>query len=84
MKNKLVISLLALLAIVLAVFIYVITTGNLQTNVSYQKELQQAEKMSDSNEIEDIEKDINETDLGNIDAELDDIENELDAAVNSL
>jgi hypothetical protein len=45
-----------------------------------EKEIQEIQTQSNSDEIEAIEKDLNETDLVDIDKELQDIESELNTS----
>lgn len=84
MKNRLVISLLAILALVLGVFAYLMSTGRLTNPKKESQELNQVEKTSGSDEIDDIESDLNDTELDNMDTEMIQIEAELDAAANEL
>lgn len=86
MKNKAIISLLAILALVLGIFAYLLSSNSLVSNNSYkyEKELQKVEAVSGSDRIEDIETDLQNTELDNIDSEMEDIEAELDAAINEL
>lgn len=84
MKNKLVISLLAILALVLGIFAYLLSSNSLVSNNSYEKEIRKVETVSESDEIVDIETDLQNTELDNIDSEMEDIEAELDAAINEL
>lgn len=84
MKNKAIISLLAILAIILGVFAYLLSTKSLVSENNYQTELDKVETVSDSDEIEAIETDLNDTELENIDAEIIQIETELDAALDEL
>lgn len=81
MKNKGIISLLAILALVLGVFAYFLSTGYLKSDKSIDRELSKVENVSTSDEVADIETDLNATDLNNIDAEMNQIQSELDAAV---
>jgi hypothetical protein len=46
-------------------------------DVMYQKELQMMREQSQSDEVSEIENDLGETDLENVDQELDNIEAEL-------
>lgn len=79
MTNKLVISLLAILVIVLGVFGYVVSSNKSFTETkSYEREITKVETISESNDIDTIEADLNETDLDNLDQELSSIESELD------
>ncbi|MBL7036893.1 hypothetical protein ISR94_03620 [Candidatus Microgenomates bacterium] len=84
MKNKLVISLLAILALVLGIFAYLLSTNSLVSNNSYKTELENIEVVSESDQVEDIETDLQNTELDNIDSEMNDIELELDSAINVL
>lgn len=77
MKKKGIIALLAILALVLGIFAYLFSTNTLVSPIKYEKELAKVEQMSDSDDISDIEKDLEETDLDNLDSELSDIETEL-------
>lgn len=77
MKNKLVISLLAILVLVLGVFAYVMSQSNMGSTKNYEREIQRVEEVSDSDEAETIEEDLNNTDYDNIDAEISLIEAEL-------
>lgn len=47
-------------------------------DILFQKEINEMKDQSSSDEIEDIEKDLEETDLSNIDSELQYIEKELE------
>ncbi|KKQ98782.1 MAG: hypothetical protein UT24_C0001G0063 [Candidatus Woesebacteria bacterium GW2011_GWB1_39_12] len=47
------------------------------SSTSYQKEITNMESQSDSDRVGDIEKDLNETDLSDVDKELQDIDKEL-------
>lgn len=77
MKNKLVVSLLAILVIVLAVFAYLMASQNLTSPKTYEREITKVEKVSESDDIDTIEADLNETELDNLDSELPEIEAEL-------
>jgi len=77
MKNKLVISLLAILVLVLGVFAYVMSQSNMGSTKNYEREIQKVEEVSDSDEAETIEEDLNNTGYDNIDAEISLIEAEL-------
>ncbi|OGM20594.1 hypothetical protein A2714_02765 [Candidatus Woesebacteria bacterium RIFCSPHIGHO2_01_FULL_38_9] len=50
------------------------------STTTYEKELQQMQNQSQSDGVDDIEKDLTETDLSDIDKELQDIETELNQA----
>jgi hypothetical protein len=76
---------LFLAAILVAGFAYMALTLAQQsfktksTLTMAEKEIQQIKEQSTSDELEDIEKDLLETDLIDIDKELQDIEKELEA-----
>lgn len=84
MKNRAIISLLAILALVLGIFAYLLSSKSLVSNNSYEAEIKRVEAVSESDEIVDIETDLENTELDNIDSEMEDIEAELDAAINEL
>lgn len=77
MKNRLIISFLAIFALVLGIFIYFLSTRSLVSEKNYKVDIQKIENVSDSDELTDIEDDLNDTDLDSIDTELINIENEL-------
>ena len=77
MKNKLVISLLAVLVIVLGFFAIVMSSKDVSFPKKYERQITQVEQTSNSDDIESIEKDLKETDLESLDAELSDIQAEL-------
>lgn len=62
-------------------FAYWLSTSDTSTtNVFFQREMTQIQTQSSSDEIEAIEKDLLDTDLSNLDQEINDIEKELNAA----
>lgn len=73
-----------LLAIAIGVVIFFIYAIRYQTTpkkeVLFEKEIQNLKTQSQSDEVETIEKDLEETDLSDIDKELQDIEKELNQA----
>lgn len=78
MTNKLVISLLAILVIVLGLFGYVISSNKSLTDTkSFEREITKVETISKSDDINTIETDLNQTDLNNLDQELSSIQTEL-------
>ncbi len=77
MKNNSFISLLAILVIVLAFFAYLMASKGLDASKTFEREITKVESVSESNNVEDIEKDLKETDISNIDAELTLIEAEI-------
>lgn len=78
MKNRLVVSLLAILVIVLVVFVFTISSDVLVSPKTFEREITKVETISESNDIDTIEADLNATDLDNLDQELSSIETELD------
>lgn len=77
MKNKLVISLLAILVIVLGLFAIIMSSKDVAFPKKYERQITKVEQTSDSDDVESIEKDLDETDYDNLDAELVDIQAEL-------
>lgn len=77
MKNKLVISLLAMLVIVLGFFAIVMSSKDVAFPKKYERQITKVEQTSDSDDVDAIEKDLEETDLDNLDNELVDIQAEL-------
>lgn len=77
MKNRLVISLLAILVIVLVVFVFTMSTNDLTSPKTFEREITKVETISESDDVDTIEADLNATDLDNLDQELSSIETEL-------
>lgn len=77
MKNKGIIVLLVLLVLILSFVSYLFSSNNLIFPAKYENEIVKIEKMSDSDEITDIENDLDATEFGNLDAELSNIDTEL-------
>lgn len=77
MKNKGILVLLSLLIIVLGFFAILISSNKLTSSTKYESDIKKIETVSNSDELSDIEKDLNETNLDTIDVELAQIENEL-------
>lgn len=77
MKNKLVISLLAVLVIVLGFFAIVMSSKDVSFPKKYEKQISKVEQTSDSDDVDAIEKDLDETDFESLDIELADIQAEL-------
>lgn len=77
MKNKLVISLLAILVVVLGLLAVLVSDKNMISPKKYEREMAKVETTSDSDDIDSIEKDLEETNLDNLDSELVDIQSEL-------
>lgn len=78
MTNKLVISLLAILVIVLGFFGYVVSTNKSFTETkTFEREITKVETISETDDIDSIETDLNATDLDGLDQELTSIETEL-------
>jgi len=69
----------AVLIIIFAITIYLSKLYKSDA-LDYEKSLRDLTKQSESTEVESIEKDLNNTDLTDLDKELADIEKELDAA----
>lgn len=84
MKNRAIISLLAILALVLGVFAYLISNKTLVPADKFGNEINSIEDVSESDEIDDIQEDIDNTEVENIDSEMVEIESEIDAAINNL
>ena len=74
-SNSMILMLSLFLFIVLAITLYLTTTYRTEL---FSREIKQAMTQSDSTEVEDIEKDLLNTDLDGLDKELQDIEEELD------
>jgi Na+-transporting NADH:ubiquinone oxidoreductase subunit NqrC len=79
MKNKALVAVLSILIILTAIMAYVLSYSKIQNNDTqkYQAEIMKIENVSNSNEIIDIENDLEETNFEDIDKELVDIEKEL-------
>ncbi|KKP46432.1 MAG: hypothetical protein UR39_C0016G0003 [Candidatus Woesebacteria bacterium GW2011_GWA1_33_30] len=78
MKNKIVIALLAILVLVLAGVAYLFSTNTLVSPAKFEKEITKVEETSKSDEVVEIEDDLDTTNLDNLDMELVDIEAELE------
>lgn len=79
MNKKNTILVLAVALIFFVAVAYWLSTSGYAENLLFTREIKQAQKQSTSDEIEAIEKDLQETDLSDIDKELEDIEAELNA-----
>lgn len=77
MKNKLTISLLAILVIVLGLFAIIMSSKDVVFPKKYERQIFKVEQTSNSDDVEAIEEDLDETDLDTLDIELADIEAEL-------
>lgn len=77
MKNKGIIALLCILALVLGVFGYLLATENLTSPKEFEREITKVETISESDETDAIEEDLEETDIESGDEELLKIESEL-------
>lgn len=77
MKNKLIISLLAIMVLIVGLIAYLFSSKTLVSPNRFENEITKVETVSNSTEIEDIEKDLEDTDFENLDEELSDIEAEL-------
>jgi len=78
-EKRLVLVLAALLLIILGVVSYLLASGKLTSRVPYETSIRNMEIQSDSDEVADIEADLNTTELDNLDKELGDIESELNS-----
>lgn len=74
MKNRGIIALLAILIIVLSFFAYLMSSKNLISPKTFEREITKIETVSEPDTVDAIEKDLKETDITNLDAELDQIE----------
>lgn len=74
-NNSMILMLSLFLFVVLAVTLYLTTTYKTKL---FSREIKQTITQSDSTEVEDIEKDLLNTDLESLDKELQNIEEELD------
>lgn len=81
MKNKSVIALLSVLVIVLAFFGYMLSNKKLVNPMdNYKTEVGKIETVSKDSDNESIQKDLDETDLTTLDAEVTSIEAELNSS----
>lgn len=78
MKNKLTITLLAIMVLIVSLVAYLLSSKTLISSNEFEREIVKIETVSESAEIDNIENDLNETNLDNLDTELSDIETELD------
>lgn len=81
MKNKSIISLLAILVLVLGVFAYLLSTKSLVSKDTFDKQVDSVESVSNSDDVEEIEKDLDDTEIEDIDSEMMQIEAELDSTL---
>jgi len=77
MNNKMVIGLLAILAIVLVVLGLSLTSNPLNADKTFEREVTQVENVSESDEVSDIEMELESTNLDELDKEIPMIEAEL-------
>jgi len=77
--SKNLIIILAASVILLSAWVYYMSQINSGTANDYQREFQSVTKQSASDDAEDIEKDLDETDFEGLDAELPGIEAELNS-----
>ncbi|AKM83499.1 hypothetical protein A2422_01335 [Candidatus Woesebacteria bacterium RIFOXYC1_FULL_31_51] len=77
MKDKGILVLLSILVMVFGFFAYLISSNKLTSPVKFETSINKIESTSKSDELVAIEKDLNETNLDTIDAELALIEKEL-------
>jgi hypothetical protein len=81
MKHKtLIVVLAAALIIILGGLAYLLSSGKLTSSIPFEREVAQYETMSESDELDAIETDLNNTELQNLDKELVDIQAELEAS----
>jgi hypothetical protein len=80
MKNRGIIALLCILALVLGVFSYLLATEKLTNPLEFEREITKVETVSESDETEAIEEDLEETDVESGDEELLKIESELNSS----
>ena len=79
-KKNFIITLAAILVIAMGMMAIVMTIQQLKTAPSaYDASIEKMETQSTSDNLNDIEKDLNETDFSDLDKELDDIEKELES-----
>jgi len=73
-----IISLLAILALVLGgvAYLFTLTAKDTFSPTKFQNEITSVEQVSESDEIDEIEKDLDQTDIESIDTELSTIEAE--------
>lgn len=74
-NNNSILALSAILFVVLAITLYLVNSY-----YSFNREIKTLRTTSVSTEVVDIETDLNNTDLSNLDRELQDIENEINSA----
>lgn len=77
MNSKGIIVLLVILVLVLGVVAYLFSSNTLVSPAKYEKEIVKVETMSESDNVSDIEDDLDATEFDNLDAELSIIEAEL-------
>jgi len=77
MAGKGVIALLSLLVLVLAGVAYIFSNNMLASPAKFEKEIAKVEEISESDDVSEIEVDLDATKFDNLDAELSDIEAEL-------
>lgn len=78
--NRLVIILSAALLVVLGVGSYLLSSGKLTSEVPFQTSIKNMELQSDSDNLSEIEDDLNNTDVEGVDQELVDIKTEIDSS----
>ena len=84
MKNKVLLLTLSIILLSAAIFAYLWTRGMFIAKPNNTTELTQLETYSDSDDVEKIEEDIDGTDVENVDAEMTQIEMELEASLDDL
>ena len=78
--NRLVIILSAALLVVLGIGSYLLSSGKLTSEVPFQTSIKNMELQSDSDDLTEIEDDLNNTDVEGVDQELGDIMTEIDSS----
>ena len=77
MKNKLTIALLAIIVLIVGFVAYLFSSNTFISPIKFEKEISKVEQTTNSDQTSDIEKDLEETNLDNLDTELSAIEVEL-------
>lgn len=71
-----------IIAVLITSGVYVLSANRQNLVPKNEREIQNYEQTSSSDDVDDIEKDLEETDLENIDSELLDISSELEMSTN--
>ena len=78
--NRLVIILAVALLVLLGIGSYLLASGKLTSEVPFQTAIKNTELQSDSDDLTEIEDDLNNTDVEGVDQELGDIMTEIDSS----